>query len=187
MRPGIVAFTRDAAATGAGFVTARPGPRPGRGALVQRPGSLRTAPAGWRRRRRRAGTASARMNVAGAAARAVRRSGARAGPGLGRRLSSSPTATATNSRRPRRPRPRRAAAAIWPLPRARPFSIASSTSALRGRSWSRFGPTFADALAAAERVAVAAALPEQLAALLLQRGELGTFASGIESRSCRPR
>ena len=56
---------------------------------------------------------------------------------------------------------------MLPLPRARPFLIASSTSAFGGARSSRFGPTCADAFAAVSVWHCAAVLAEQLAAVLL--------------------
>ena len=81
---------------------------------------------------------------------------------------------------------------MLPLPFARPFSIASSTSALGGRSSSRFGPTRAVAFAADERVAVLAAQREQLATVLLDLRQLLDVGLGDRvarrspSRSPRP-
>ena len=64
-------------------------------------------------------------------------------------------------------------AGIWPLPLERPFSIASSVICALGASASRSGPTHRDRVRGLERVAEAAAGPEQLLPVLLVLREAG--------------
>ena len=92
-------------------------------------------------------------------------------------------ATATNCATASASSPSTRSAAILPLPRARPFSIALSTSAFGGRSSSRFGPTLATASAAASVWQLRQCWPNSSRPCSCSGGELVHAACGIDLRS----
>ena len=140
MRPGIVAVREMPCKKALSYVSPR-----SRGRRSCRPARHRCGRSGGTESRPRF------SGTCGFNGRSGRRSDRSRGAATRTRLAGRrwPTATATNCATASASSPSTSPAAMLPLPFARPFSIASSTSALGGRSSSRFGPTRAVAFAAA--------------------------------------